>query len=160
MESFPQLLTTVYKGGSKSMNATAQTMIKEFHKIIKAFPSTRKEGDLIFDITPKQYPLPKSYSEDKTKTKWEKFAEEKGIQKKKRSRMVYSEKFQKWMPRYGSRSEQNLILQGGVVEVDQSMSKMLNEKKKRIAKNKKNAENNRKRAKEVKTQETNKNKKN
>lgn len=150
MQIYPQLLSCTCDSASKPMNEMAQTMIKEMFKTIKTFKSTRVEGDLIYDIVPTQYVLPKSMSEDKAKTKWEKFAEEKGIKKKKRSRMVYSETLKKWVPRYGSQSEQNLILQGGVVEVEQSISKMINEKKKRIAKNKKNAENNKKRALETK----------
>lgn len=150
MQIYPQLLSCTCDKTTKSIDETAQLMIKEMFKVIKTFKSTRDEGDLIYDIIPTQCILPKSLSEDKAKTKWEKFAEEKGIKKKKRSRMVYSEALKKWVPRYGSRSEQNLILQGGVVEVEQSISKMINEKKKRIAKNRKNAENNKKRALEAK----------
>jgi regulator of ribosome biosynthesis len=154
MQIYPQLLSCSIDNATKSMNETAQIMIKETFKTIKNFKSSRIEGDLIYEIVPNQYVLPKTMSEDKIKTKWEKFAEEKGIKKKTKSRMIYSENLKKWVPRYGSRSEQNLILQGGVVEVDQSISKMINEKKKRIAKNKKNAENNRKRALEIKKVES------
>ena len=39
--------------------------------------------------------------EPKPETKWEKFAEKKGIQKKKRSKMVWDEATQQWAPRYG-----------------------------------------------------------
>ena len=53
-----------------------------------------------------------------------------------------------------------MILQGGVVAVEQSMSKMIKDKKKRVAKNKKNADNNRKRALEAKKSESRKDKKN
>lgn len=150
MKLFQQILTVSADKTKGSINDTAKTMIQEMVKSIKTCRSTRVQGDLIFETVPTTYILPKSYSEDKIKTKWEKFAEEKGIQKKKRSRMVFSEKFNKWMPRYGSKSEQNQILQGGVVEVDQSMSKMLKDKRARIAKNKKNQEANKKRAKSIK----------
>lgn len=34
-------------------------------------------------------------------TKWEKFAAEKGIQKKKRSRMIWDEQSNEWRPRWG-----------------------------------------------------------
>lgn len=131
-------------------------MIKELFKTIKTCTSTRVEGDLIYEVVPTPYVLPKSLSEEKIKTKWEKFAEEKGIKRKTRSRMIFSEKFDKWVPRFGSRSEQNLILQGGVVEVEQSMSKMINEKKKRIAKNKKSAADNIKRSRDTKKAESRK----
>jgi hypothetical protein len=152
---YPQYLTcTTSNAGSNnqsanaSLNAMAQNMLKDLFKTVKSFTSTRVEGDLIYEIVPTPFILPKSLSDEKSKTKWEKFAEEKGIKNKKRSRMVFSEKFSKWVPRFGSKSEQNLILQGGVVEVEGSISKMVNEKKKRVEKNKKNSENNKKREKE------------
>ena len=48
-------------------------------------------------------PREKRIPEEKAKTKWEKFAEEKGIlnKKRKRDRMIWDEKYQEWRPRYG-----------------------------------------------------------
>lgn len=46
---------------------------------------------------PREKPLPKPPAP----TRWAKFAQEKGIVKKKRERMMYDELQQKWMPRYG-----------------------------------------------------------
>ena len=46
---------------------------------------------------PREKPLP----EGKPTTRWEKFAAKKGIQKKKRSKMVWDEATQQWAPRYG-----------------------------------------------------------
>ena len=46
---------------------------------------------------PREKPLP----EDKPATRWRKFAKEKGIVKKKRSKMVWDETSQQWAPRYG-----------------------------------------------------------
>jgi regulator of ribosome biosynthesis len=37
----------------------------------------------------------------KKETRWEKFAKEKGIQNRKRSRMVWDEASQEWKPRWG-----------------------------------------------------------
>lgn len=42
--------------------------------------------------------------QSKYKTRWETFAATKGIQKKKRSRMVYDENKGDWVPRWGARS--------------------------------------------------------
>ncbi|ELA42048.1 uncharacterized protein VICG_00897 [Vittaforma corneae ATCC 50505] len=142
MQIIQQFLTAITEENTDTTNSSAQKMIKELVGSIKNNKSKRVEGSLIFEINPSLYILPKSINEEKESTKWESFAREKGIKKKKRSRMVFSEKFNKWLPRYGSRSEQNLILQGGVVEVKQSMSKMINEKRKRAKKNKENAEKN------------------
>ena len=46
---------------------------------------------------PREKPLPAP----KPLTRWEKFAKEKGIVKRKRSKMVWDEAEQKWLPRYG-----------------------------------------------------------
>lgn len=46
---------------------------------------------------PREKPLP----EEKPMTRWEKFAQSKGIVKKKRSKMVWDEATQQWAPRYG-----------------------------------------------------------
>lgn len=41
-------------------------------------------------------------------TRWEQFAKSKGIKKKKRSRLVYSEQVKDWVPRYGKNSKAQL----------------------------------------------------
>ena len=46
---------------------------------------------------PREKPLP----EEKATTRWEKFAKDKGIVKKKRSKMVWDESTQQWAPRFG-----------------------------------------------------------
>lgn len=46
---------------------------------------------------PRQHPLPK----EKIETRWEKFAKEKGIQKKKKERMIFDEPSQEWKPSWG-----------------------------------------------------------
>jgi regulator of ribosome biosynthesis len=51
-------------------------------------------------IFPRSRPLPSV----KELTKWEKFAKDKGIKQKKRSRMVYSEITKSWVPRWGADS--------------------------------------------------------
>lgn len=61
----------------------------------------------------------KAIPKEKPKTKWEKYREEKGIQKKKRSRMVFSEITQSYVPRWGKGSvkqvekEANWIMEDG-----------------------------------------------
>mmetsp|Transcript_35281 Transcript_35281/g.43550 ORF Transcript_35281/g.43550 Transcript_35281/m.43550 type:complete len:331 (+) Transcript_35281:322-1314(+) len=46
---------------------------------------------------PRQKPIP----EPKQETKWDKFAKEKGVQNKKRERMVWDDETQTWKPRWG-----------------------------------------------------------
>ena len=46
---------------------------------------------------PREKPMP----EPKPETKWEKFAKDKGILKKKRERMIFDDDAQQWAPRFG-----------------------------------------------------------
>ena len=48
-------------------------------------------------LIPRHKPLPKP----RAPTKWEKFAQQKGIVKKKRSKLVYDEQQKEWRRRYG-----------------------------------------------------------
>ena len=48
-------------------------------------------------LLPRQRPVPKP----KPETRWERFAKEKGIEKKKRGRMVWDEAHKDWRPRWG-----------------------------------------------------------
>ena len=67
---------------------------------------TSKEGTMVilplerYITLPRALPLPKP----KVATRWEKFAKEKGIVKKKRSRMVWDDNQKDWAPRWGARS--------------------------------------------------------
>lgn len=56
---------------------------------------------------PREKPVPEA-PEDKVKTRWEKFAERKGIQKRKRSRLVWDEVEKDWVPRFGLGSKKKL----------------------------------------------------
>ena len=49
---------------------------------------------------PRKMPLPKP----KMKSRWEKFAEERGISKQKRSRLVWDDASKDWVPRWGANS--------------------------------------------------------
>lgn len=50
------------------------------------------------------FPRQKSIPKEKTQTRWEKFSKEKGIEKKKRGRMVWDENVKDWVPRWGAYS--------------------------------------------------------
>lgn len=144
MKIFQQHLLVIVDEHCQSINAEAQKMLKGIVADIKGNKSTRRNGDLIHEIKPTPFHLPKSVNVEKCKTKWQIFAESKGINNRKKSRMVYSEEMKQWLPRFGSRSIQNMKLQGGVVEVEQSISKLKKEKELRVKKNLKNREKNRK----------------
>lgn len=52
---------------------------------------------------PREKPVP----EAKKPTKWQKFAEMKGIKKKKQSRLVYDDETKQWVPRWGYKSKRS-----------------------------------------------------
>lgn len=53
----------------------------------------------------------------KKETRWEKFAKEKGIQNRKRARMVWDEAAQEWRPRWGYKSANGGVEDMAIVEV-------------------------------------------
>lgn len=122
-------------------------IIKTFHNVVKQNKFVNKEGEIIYDLACSSYPIPSTDTSDDVKTKWEEFAAVKGIKKRKKPRMVYSEKIGELVPTYGSRSEKNMLMRAGITEASESFSKLRNEKKKRILKNQKNQKANLKRNK-------------
>lgn len=91
-------------------------------------------------MLPREKPVP----QEKKQTKWEKFAQSKGIQKKKRDRLVWDETHQDWRARYGSNRANNTD-DIWVVEHKQNedvstdpFTKMEQERNERKSKNKKN----------------------
>lgn len=95
-------------------------------------------------IIPREKPLPKP----KVETRWEKFAKEKGIHKKKESRMVWDEEKQAYAPRWGYKRA-NDDLNDWAVEVKQGQdpyadpwTERKEAKKERVAKNVRQMQNN------------------
>lgn len=90
---------------------------------------------------PRQKPAPQPRPE----TRWEKFAKEKGIQKRKRERMVWDEASQTFKPRWGynrmedpEHSDWVVELKDGDDPTEDKFRKIREEKKLRILKNKQN----------------------
>lgn len=88
-------------------------------------------------ILPREKKIPKP----KPPTRWEKFAKERGINKKKRGRMIYDEEHEAWKPRYGYKRG-NDDTKEWCIEVpvngepnEDQFEKRTNDKKERIAKN-------------------------
>jgi len=89
-------------------------------------------------ILPREKPLPA----EKTKTKWELFAETKGIVKRKKSRMEFDEETKQWIPRFGYGSKRSRQSKEWAIEVPDRadpntdmFEKRTKERKERIAKN-------------------------
>ncbi|EPZ35021.1 RRS1-domain-containing protein [Rozella allomycis CSF55] len=91
-------------------------------------------------ILPREKPLPKI----KAKTRWEKFAQAKGIVKRKKTRMVFDEETEEYKPRYGYKSKVNESMDDWAIEIpnnadpyEDPVAKLRAEKKSRVEKNKK-----------------------
>jgi len=88
-------------------------------------------------VLPREKPVPKP----KPPTRWEKFAKEKGIQKKKKERMVYDDQAKEWRPNWGykrANEDHTPILEAGKGDdgSEDPFEKKLNDKKERIKKQK------------------------
>ncbi|XP_065899308.1 ribosome biogenesis regulatory protein homolog [Dysidea avara] len=116
-----------------------QILINEVWKL----PTKKKEDVVLAELPaptttlPREKPIPKP----KAPTKWELFAKEKGIKKKKRSRMVFDEKAQEWKPRYGYKRVNDpkddwvLEVPQNADQYDDQFEKKSKEREERIAKN-------------------------
>ncbi|ERL86708.1 hypothetical protein D910_04114 [Dendroctonus ponderosae] len=67
-------------------------------------------------VLPRAKPVPKP----KELTKWEQFAKEKGIQKKKKSKLSWDDQLQKWVPLFGFKRSQAEKEKNWVLEVPQN----------------------------------------
>jgi len=91
-----------------------------------------------YSTLPREKPVPKP----RQMTKWEKYAQEKGITKKKKNKVEWDEQLQKWIPRYGFRAVEAENEKDWLIEVgdhqdpneDPFMKKRV-DKKERVAKN-------------------------
>jgi regulator of ribosome biosynthesis len=93
-------------------------------------------------------PREKSVPKPKAPTKWEQFAKTKGIQNRKRDRLVYDERTKDWAPRYGYKrandESKDWVREHNPnddPEID-PWTKMKQDKKERVAKNKKQQQKN------------------
>ncbi|KAL6121308.1 hypothetical protein NUSPORA_01795 [Nucleospora cyclopteri] len=121
-------------------------MISELQKKIRTNNYSGKDGAKVYEIKEKTFEFPINVPSEKVKTKWQKFADQKGIKKKKKSRKEFCEETQQWEFKYGSKSIQNQKLRSGLIDGEKSINQLIKEKKERIDKNKKNMIKNKKNA--------------
>ena len=89
-------------------------------------PVVRLDKLEFVEQTPRMMPLPKP----KIKSRWDKFADERGIAKSKRSRLVWDETSKDWVPRWGAKSAKHRAdKQDWLVEVPLNSSEDPFEKK-------------------------------
>jgi hypothetical protein len=96
-----------------------QTSEALIHQLLRTCPITRStdDGNLQLTLPSPSTPLPreKSVPKEKEKSKWEKFAEKKGIKAKRREgKLEFDEESKSWKPRYGYKGKKA----SGGVEAD------------------------------------------
>jgi len=115
---------------------------------IFSLPTTRVEDGVVANLPKPTTPLPreKHIPKAKPETRWEKFAKEKGIQKRKKSKMVFDETYLEYRPRHGYKRA-NDQLNDWLIEVPNSadpmedqFEKKAKEKRERVEKNQKKSE--------------------
>ncbi|CAG0889302.1 unnamed protein product [Darwinula stevensoni] len=87
---------------------------------------------------PREKPIPKP----KPLTKWQRYAKEKGIQKRKKTKLVWDEELKQWVPRFGYKKVKAEKTKNWVMEVpdgkdpmEDQFAKQAEAKRERIAKN-------------------------
>ncbi|KAI8991508.1 ribosomal biogenesis regulatory protein [Mycotypha africana] len=120
-----------------------QLIVNELFKL----PVTSADTGVLAELPPRTFTLPreKPLPKDKPLSKWEKFAKTKGIQKRKKDRMVYDEATGKYVPRWGYKpKEKGELDQDWLIPVpdhvdplEDQYEKKREEKKARVDKNKK-----------------------
>ncbi|KAI5172594.1 hypothetical protein PAEPH01_1770, partial [Pancytospora epiphaga] len=71
MKIFQQFLTVSASAQSSFINADAKNMLREITKNIKSNKSTRKNGDLVFEIKPTPVDIPNAVNAEKEKSRWQ-----------------------------------------------------------------------------------------
>ena len=102
----------------------AQTLINQ---LLTNCPITRSEGeDLQISLPVPEFQLPreKPVPKEKEKSKWEKFAAKKGIQKKRKDgKLEFDEAKGDWKPKYGYKGKNTDAGGDWLVEVDEKAEK-------------------------------------
>ena len=121
----PSLKTTDTTTKETILASTARDCAQGLiNQLLTACPISRSQDDGNLQITlptpttqlPREKPVPKA----KEKTKWEQFAEKKGIKaKRKEGKLVYDEASGDWKPKYGYKGKKGDAGEDWLVEVDE-----------------------------------------
>jgi regulator of ribosome biosynthesis len=99
------------QGNEPGDTDVAREAIEALVRAIFSLPTESTEDGKVAVLPAPVYTMPraKPIPKERAATKWEKYAKEKGIQKKKsRDRLVWNEARQEYLPRFGARSAKNL----------------------------------------------------
>lgn len=97
-------------------------------------PTERVEEAIVVKLPPARTVLPrmKPVPRPKPLTKWQQFAKDKGIQKKKKSKLSWDDQLKKWVPLYGFKRVKAQMEKDWLLEVPQNADSMEDQFAKRI----------------------------
>ncbi len=97
-------------GEPGSLIERARSGVEPLVHALFSLPSVQTDHGRLVDLPGATTPLPreKPIPKEREPTKWEKFAKEKGIVKKRRDRLVFDEQSGEYLPRYGRNSVKSL----------------------------------------------------
>ncbi|GJP64562.1 hypothetical protein CLOP_g21537 [Closterium sp. NIES-67] len=121
----------------------AQQAVQALAARLFALPATPHKMGRLVDLPPPTTPLPREKPPPRPRglTKWERFAREKGIQKRKKGKFVFEETSGEWKPRYGYKRANDIkdipILEAKASDVagEDPFAKLKAEKKARVKAN-------------------------
>jgi hypothetical protein len=93
-----------------SMHAAHCSLVRRQLNGIWNLPTRRQVDAVLAELPTPTFRLPRmrSIPESKPQTRWEKFAESKGIKKTKKSRKVWDDERKAWVPRFGYQGKQEI----------------------------------------------------
>jgi len=97
-------------GVEGSLIEAARSGVEPLVHAIFSVPSEYTDAGRLIELPKPSVPMPreKVIPKEREATKWEKYAKEKGISKKRRSRLVFHEPTGEYLPRYGKNSAKSL----------------------------------------------------
>ncbi|KAK9885325.1 hypothetical protein WA026_010822 [Henosepilachna vigintioctopunctata] len=123
-------------------NLTRDNVQLLFNKLWE-LPTDRVEEAIVVELPSPLFKLPriKPVPKPKALTKWQQFAKEKGIQKKKKAKLTWDDQLKKWVPRFGFKKAKAEMDKNWVLEVpanapfEDQFEKKITVKAERVAKN-------------------------
>ncbi|EGD72399.1 ribosome biogenesis protein Rrs1 [Salpingoeca rosetta] len=131
------------EAGREEMKETARENVQLLFNAIWKLPMENDDEGRFAVLPPPKMRLPrqKPAPEQREKTRWERFAELKGIKKTKRSRMLYDEMSGEWRPRWGYKRANDaaavpwIEVKEGSDPYEDQYEKLKKDKKARVEKN-------------------------
>ncbi|KAK1350410.1 putative RRS1-like ribosome biogenesis regulatory protein [Hamiltosporidium tvaerminnensis] len=118
------VITDNDKVEEEDINSKVSKLLRTAFNLIKRIPPTGSGKDFLWEHSTKRIIHPRMYpKEEKKRTRWELFAEKKGINRKKSRNKKYEDDLQDYVPKYGKNSKKNLEKSVGIYEIKSTLKK-------------------------------------